>query len=199
MTNNNGNTPRLAKHKSRVSYLPVLLLAAAFIAVLLFSFRENLTHYFFPLHHREQVEAIAAEYGLDPWLVFAVIRAESSFKVYAESHAGARGLMQLMPSTAAWIIETAGFEMEEEEIWQPEANIRLGCWYIGWLRNYYDDDMAAVLAAYNAGISNVNTWLNNGVWDGTLENLDDIPFAETRRYLSYVYESHDMYGFLYGE
>jgi len=185
--------------RRRRAYLPVLLLITAFFAVLLFSFRENLAHYFFPLHHREQVEAIAAEYGLDPWLVFAVIRAESSFKVHAESPAGARGLMQLMPNTAAWIIDTADFDMKEEDIWQPEANIRLGCWYIDWLRDYYEGDMEAALAAYNAGMSNVNAWLSGGIWDGTLKNLTDIPFAETRRFLRFVYESHDMYGFLYGD
>lgn len=178
-------------------YFLLLLLAAAVLLSLFFQYRERLMLYFFPLDHREQVEAIAAEYELDPWLVFAVIREESAFKLNAESHVGAQGLMQLMPSTAAWIIEMAGFEMTLEDIWRPEANIRLGCWYIDWLRDYYAGDMPAALSAYNAGMSNVNAWLTEGIWDGTLKNLADIPFAETRRYLSYVYESYDMYRYLY--
>lgn len=177
--------------------LLLLLLLAALLVSLFFHYRERLALYFFPLDHREQVEALAAEYELDPWLVFAVIRVESAFKVNAESSAGAQGLMQLMPSTAEWIIEMTGFEMTARDIWQPEANIRLGCWYIDWLRDYYDGDMPAALAAYNAGISNVNVWLTEGIWDGSLKNLADIPFAETRRYLSYVYESRDMYSYLY--
>jgi soluble lytic murein transglycosylase len=161
--------------------------------------REHLLRYIYPLHYRGQVEALADEYEIDRWLVFAMIRVESGFKARAESFAGARGLMQLMPATAGWIVETAGFDMTEADIWQPEANIRLGCWYIDWLRDYYDGDLVAGMAAYNAGMSNVDAWLAEGLWDGTLETLADIPFAETRRYISHVYESYDIYRKLYAE
>ena len=181
-------------------YLLVFLLAALLLlAMAFFHNRERILHYFFPLDYREQVEAIADEYEIDRWLVFAIIRVESGFDSRAESRVGARGLMQLMPSTAEWIVEMAGFEITENDVWQVEANIRLGCWYIDWLRDYYSDDMVAAVAAYNAGMSNVNAWIEDGLWDGTLEKLSDIPFAETRRYVSYVYESYDMYRKLYAE
>jgi len=180
-------------------YLLLVALAALLLLIGAFHYRDRIIRYFFPLYYQQQIEAIADEYQIDRWLVFAVIRVESAFHARAESRAGARGLMQLMPSTADWIMEMSGFEMSEEDIWRPEANIRLGCWYIDWLRDYYHGDMVAGLAAYNAGMNNVNAWLANGAWDGSLEKLADIPFAETRRYLSYVYESYDMYRKLYAK
>lgn len=185
------------EHKKRgcAFYLVVMLVIAVILFVVVTQYRERIITYFFPLDYREYVEAYAQEYDLDPWLIFAVIREESSFKADAVSRAGAMGLMQLMPKTAAWIIEQAGFEMSD--ILEPTHNIRLGCWYIDWLRDYYDGDLIAALAAYNAGMSNVNQWLAKGVWDGTLEQVADIPFSETRRYISYVWESYDMYRYLY--
>ncbi|MCL1905998.1 MAG: lytic transglycosylase domain-containing protein [Clostridiales bacterium] len=178
-------------------YIMVAVLAAAGLFIGLFFCRGPILRHFFPLDYREQVEAIAGEYDIDPWLVFAVIRVESSFNEAAESHAGARGLMQIMPSTASWIADTAGFGPVEEDIWLPEINIRLGCWYIDWLRDYYSGDTVAAVAAYNAGISNVDGWLAKGLWDGTPKTLDNIPFAETRRYITHVYESYEMYRKLY--
>jgi soluble lytic murein transglycosylase len=174
-------------------------LAAVLLFIGAFHYRERVLRYFFPLDYRAQVEAMAEEYGLDRWLVFAIIRVESAFDARAESRAGACGLMQLMPSTAAWIVEMAGFEMTEDDIWRSEANIRLGCWYLDWLRDYYQGDMVAGVTAYNAGMSNVDAWIMDGLWDGTLDALSDIPFAETRRYVSHVYENYDIYRKLYGE
>ena len=180
-------------------YIVILLLAALLMVLVAFHTRGHILRYFYPLDYRVQVEAMAEEYELDPWLVFAMIRVESSFDARAESQAGACGLMQLMPTTAEWIAKTAGFELSEGEIWRSEINIRLGCWYINWLRDYYDGDMVAALAAYNAGMSNVDAWLADGLWDGELATRADIPFAQTRRYVGHVYESYDMYLRLYGE
>ena len=180
-------------------FLLLAVLAAAVLAVTVFHYRNHLLRYLYPLNYRTQVEAMADEYEIDRWLIFAIIRVESGFDAKAKSSAGACGLMQLMPSTAAWIMETAGFDMAEADIWQPQANIRLGCWYIDWLRDYYGGDLIAGVAAYNAGMSNVNAWLEDGLWDGALETLDDIPFTETRRYISHVYENYDIYRKLYAE
>ena len=180
-------------------YIIILLIAALLLALTAFHFRGRILCYFYPLDYRAQVEVIAEEYEIDPWLVFAIIRVESAFDARAESHAGACGLMQLMPSTAQWITKTAGFEIGEGDIWLPKTNIRLGCWYIDWLRDYYGGDMVAAVAAYNAGMSNVDAWLAEDLWDGTLSAIGHIPFAETQRYVRHVYESYDMYRKLYGE
>jgi len=180
-------------------YLLIAFLAAAMLFIGAFHYRDRIARHFFPLDYREQVEALSAEYELDRWLVFAIIRVESSFDARAESRAGACGLMQLMPSTAVWIVDTAGFEMTEADFWQPKNNIRLGCWYIDWLRDYYSGDLVAGIAAYNAGIGNVDAWLKEGLWDGALETLSNIPFTETRRHISKIYESYDMYRRLYAK
>ena len=177
----------------------LLMLAVLLLTIGIFYYRERILQHLFPLDYRSQVESIADEYELDRWLVFAIIRVESSFKARAESSAGARGLMQLMPDTAQWIVESAAFEMTEAETWLPQNNIRLGCWYINWLRDYYNGDMVAGVAAYNAGIGNVNAWLEEGLWDGRRKTLAAIPFAETRRFVKNVYDSYDMYRRLYGE
>ncbi|MCL1975571.1 MAG: lytic transglycosylase domain-containing protein [Firmicutes bacterium] len=187
------------KHFGCGPYSLIMLLALALVLFAFFYYRQHILRYFYPLNYQAQVEVIAKEYEIDPWLIYAIIRMESDFKLRAESPAGARGLMQLMPSTAQWITEVAGFNLSEEDIWLPENNIRLGCWYIDWLRDYYNGDMVIAVAAYNAGMSNVNSWIASGVWNGNLQELSGIPFSETRKYISHVYESYNMYHNLYGE
>ena len=156
-------------------------------------FQDQLRSRLFPLLYYEEVTAGALEYELEPALIFAIIRCESGFNVNAKSKAGAWGLMQMLPSTALWINEKANFDYLVDDLWTPEHNIRLGCWYLNWLRNYYDGNLIAALAAYNAGLSHVNQWLTANVWDGTEEGYHHIPFAETRRYVSEVLRAKDIY------
>lgn len=155
---------------------------------------------FFPLDYYDYIEQEADKYGIDPYLISAFIRAESGFDEAAYSAAGACGLMQLMPETAEWINGQAGFGYDvEQAIWQPEANIRMGIWYIDWLTDtYYGGNLTLAIAAYNAGLSNVNGWLEEGVWLGDAEDLSGIPYAETRSFVAYVYEGYAWYLRLYG-
>ena len=137
---------------------------------------------------------------MDPWLIMAMIREESAFDPSAESSAGACGLMQLMPETAEWVIGQAGFSMTlEDALWDPRSNIFVGVWYVHWLDlTYYDGNLpGAAIAAYNAGHSHVDEWLASGAWDGTLAEAENIPYAETRRYVQYVYRSYEIYQKLY--
>ena len=188
----------MIKKKKGCGFHLFLILIFAVAAYLLFTANQGrIMQYFFPLHFREYVEASAEEFDVSPWLVFAVIREESSFRVEAVSPVGAMGLMQLMPATAEWAIELTGFDICLDDIMVPRYNIRLGTWYIDWLRNYYNGDLILTIAAYNAGLTNVDNWLAEGIWDGSLENVDDIPFPETRRYVRYVWESYNMYRRLY--
>ncbi|MCL1816774.1 MAG: lytic transglycosylase domain-containing protein [Clostridiales bacterium] len=180
-------------------FVIILILALVLILISIFHYRDQLLYYFFPLDYRMQVEAMAEEYALDPWLIFAIIRVESNFDARAKSRAGAQGLMQLMPSTTAWIVEKTGLEIDIDDIWQPENNIRLGCWYLDWLRDYYYGDMIIGIAAYNAGIANVDAWLNDGKWDGSYAGLPGVPYAETRRYIRNVYENYNIYLKIYSK
>ena len=148
--------------------------------------RQKLPYYIYPVDYFEIISAEAASVDIDPYLVSAVIKAESNFDENAQSTAGAVGLMQLMPSTAEWLAARSGAEFEPERLCEPEYNIRLGCQYLRFLLDYWQWDVCKALASYNAGQTNVARWLNEGTWDGTGENLADIPFNETQKYVDKV-------------
>ena len=157
--------------------------------------------YFYPLYYSQEVKKAAEEFDLDPFLLFSMIKEESGFEADANSPAGAEGLMQLMPNTADWIILEMGIDVSREDaVWDPELNIRMGAWYLDWLTNtYYDGNLMAALAAYNAGIQNVDGWLKDGVWDGSLDNFGDIPYSETKDYIADVCKNYQKYQKLYSK
>ena len=149
----------------------------------------------FPVRYMDIIEANAGE--LDPTWILAVIMAESSFRPEAESHRGAQGLMQLMPTTAEWVAELMGKEdFDPETVWQPEVNIALGSFYLNWLYRYYNEDLNLALAAYNAGLGNVNRWLADPDFSSDGRNLDVIPFNETANYLRRVTFNQRIYGLI---
>ena len=172
-----------------------LLLAALIIGALLA--RQKLPYYIYPVDYFEIISAEAQSVDIDPYLVSAVIKAESNFREDAQSSAGAMGLMQLMPSTAEWLATKGGYEFEPERLYEPEYNIRLGCQYLRFLLDYWQWDVCKALASYNAGQTNVARWLNEGIWDGTGENLADIPFNETQKYVDKVLRIYQEYQELY--
>jgi len=106
--------------------------------------------------------------------------------------------MQLMPSTAAWAAEKAGLtSYQQQDLFQPDVNIRLGTWYLANLLQVSRQNLPVALAAYNGGQGNVENWLQAGTWDGTLENVNKIPFGETRRYVIKVLKQYEIYSRLY--
>lgn len=160
--------------------------------------RDIVSEPLFPTDHFEIVEVQCAQYGLNPWLIMAMIREESRFDDNAISHVGAQGLMQLMPSTAEWVITRSEMDIDlESALSEPSTNIQVGVWYINWLYNHFDGDLYAAVAAYNAGQTNVDHWLTEGVWDGTLEDCDQIPYPETADYLRSVWRSYKIYHILH--
>src|SRR4051794_6188621 len=136
-----------------------------------------------PLRHEDVIRQQAAAKGLDPALVAAVIYAESHF-VDQTSHAGARGLMQITPETAHAIAQrTGGTAFTEADLATPQVNIAYGTWYLRHLLDHYDGDEIAALAAYNAGLGNVDRWRAEA---GGALSMSKIPFAETRAYVTRV-------------
>lgn len=142
---------------------------------------------FYPLRYAEIVERWSRDRSLDPHLVAAVIRAESRFRSHVVSHAGAIGLMQIMPATGKWIAEQVGKEgFKIADLYEPELNIRFGTWYLRHLIDQFGDiDLA--LAAYNAGRTNVTRWQAG---EGTI-------FPETAAYLVRVNRGWAWYRLLY--
>src|SRR4051812_278721 len=143
-----------------------------------------------PLRHEDVIRQQSAAKGLDPALVAGVIYAESHF-VDQTSHAGARGLMQITPATAHAIAQrTGGTAFTEADLATPQVNIAYGTWYLRHLLDHYDGDQTAALAAYNAGIGNVDRWRAAA---GASLSTGDIPFAETRAYVTKVLEAQREY------
>ncbi len=150
-----------------------------------------------PLEYSEIVEREAQTYEIDPLLVYAVIKVESNFVADAVSHAGAMGLMQIMPDTYRWLAEKNGFtDVAQEDLLIPEINIKYGCMFLSILLQRYSQTASAV-AAYNAGLGNVDKWLEDSEIAPDGENLERIPFSETRHYTDRVLENYKLYQRLY--
>lgn len=141
----------------------------------------------FPLEHREYVDRQAVDHALDPGHVFAVIRQESAFNKDARSHAGARGLMQLMPSTGRitarkYHIPLGGLQ----RLYDPERNIRIGTTYLNQVMEDYDRNVVLASAAYNAGPHRVRRWLPEDTSQDAREWVALVPFDETRGYIQRI-------------
>ena len=126
----------------------------------------------------------AREFSLEPSLVFAVIKAESGFNENAVSSKGACGLMQLMPETAGFIAEKLEFK-GEINLFSASCNIYLGCGYLKYLLEKFNDERCA-LCAYNAGEGRVSGWLADENCSADGKTLLCVPFAETKKYVEKV-------------
>jgi soluble lytic murein transglycosylase len=146
-----------------------------------------------PLRHEDIIRQQAADKGLDPALVAGVIYAESRFRD-ATSHAGARGLMQITPATAAYIAQkSGGTKFVEGDLSTPQINISYGSWYLRYLLDKYDGNEVLALCAYNGGEGNVDRWLREGHIAETAFPLERVPFPETREYVRKVLGARDEY------
>ncbi|MFC0216196.1 lytic transglycosylase domain-containing protein [Paenibacillus chartarius] len=154
----------------------------------------------YPIYYQQEIRDSAANYELDPFLIAAIIRVESNYKTGQQSKKGAIGMMQIMPDTAQWIVEAGGHPKHTlDELHDVGVNINLGSWYVSWLLKHYDGSLLYATAAYNAGQGNVDKWKDAGTWDGTLENIKDIPFGETRHYVQRVLYYWKKYHKLYAD
>ncbi len=153
---------------------------------------------FYPFRYREEITAAAAAQQIDPLLIAAVIQTESGFKEKAVSSKGARGLMQLMPSTAGWIAERKGEnDYHPDRLFEPQYNIAFGSWYLADLLRQFGDSEVIALAAYNGGRGHVKRWLEERIWDGSEARIDQIPFGETRAFVERVLKNYRSYQDLY--
>ena len=141
----------------------------------------------FPLEHAELVKANADLHGIDIAWVFAVMRQESAFMSNARSHAGAMGLMQLMPATARQVAKNVlkTPPPRRQELFQPDTNIALGSAYLKQMKGELGDSAVLATAAYNAGPHRVTRWLPQETLPADIW-IELVPFKETRGYLRRV-------------
>ncbi|MGK2877158.1 MAG: lytic transglycosylase domain-containing protein [Solirubrobacterales bacterium] len=170
----------------------ILVIIGGMALVVSKTFEKGYRELALPLRHDDIIRQQAEAKNLDPALIAAVIYRESRFRP-RESSAGALGLMQLLPDTAHFIAgRTGGSKFTTEDLATPQINISYGAWYLRHLLDEFEDDEITALAAYNAGIGNVQEWLAEKA-ETTLSDPDDIPFPETREYVKHVLEARDQY------
>src|SRR3954471_22227595 len=147
-----------------------------------------------PLRHEDIIRQQARRKNVDAALIAAVIYTESHFRDQT-SHAGAKGLMQLMPATADYIArKTGGTRFRREDLATPQINIAYGTWYLRYLLRRYDGNTILTLAAYNAGEGKVDEWRARAAARGeTFRVADHIPFQETRDYVHRVLTARTQY------
>ncbi|MGI6755117.1 MAG: lytic transglycosylase domain-containing protein [Atopobiaceae bacterium] len=157
----------------------------------------------YPVSYATQINGAAARYDVDPYLVAAVIKSESNWDPAAASQAGAQGLMQLMPATAQELadlgmVDTA--EYDPKDLLDPSVNIEYGTAYLAYLSRQLSST-EEVIAAYNAGVGTVKSWLtssqNSGSELGLSTISDAITYPETRLYLARVQEARAQYARYY--
>lgn len=152
----------------------------------------------YPMTYAPEIRAAAAEFSLDPAYVASVVLAESSFDAEAVSSAGAIGLMQIMPATGEWIagkLEDEPFDVQR--LYQPEVNLRYGCWYLRFLLDRYDGDMYTASTAYHQGQGRVDQWLEDPQYSQDGRTLTAISSAVTDTYVNRIMESYANYQELY--
>lgn len=182
------------KRRKIVTFIAILFL----LFFIIIGFKQELPgKLFYPFPYKSTVEKYAEAYNVDPILVIAVIREESHFNPWSNSHKGAVGLMQLMPATAKEIAVWLGESYAEVDLTKHEDNIRYGTRYLAALNKEFKGNTILVLAAYNAGSGRVNSWLKSSPQDFNDYLIDDIPFKETREYVQKVLNSYGKYSELY--
>ena len=152
----------------------------------------------FPWPRRGAVEAEAREFGVDPVLFAGLVRQESTFDLEALSRAGARGLAQLMPVTAAQAARGLDVTFYPEWLTVPDLNLHLGASHLGMLLRRYHGRVEAAIAAYNAGIGPIDRWIARPGADDPDQFIEQIPYPETRAYVRSVLRNRAIYRALYG-
>jgi len=146
-----------------------------------------------PLHHEDIIRQQAADKNVDAALIAAVIYEESRFRDQT-SHAGARGLMQITPDTADFIARhSGGYRFKQSDLATPQINIAYGSYYLRYLIDHYGGSETLAVAAYNAGLGNVDRWVEKAGGASEFKSAEHIPFPETRAYVENVMDRRGEY------
>ncbi len=157
----------------------------------------TLARHAYPLAYASTLIPAAQGAGVDPLFLLALMRNESAFRPEVRSNADARGLMQLLPTTAQKIAAARGETAPDAlELAEPKTELPLAAWYVGQLLKRFHGDVAVAAAAYNAGPRVVATWVVGG--EARDEWIENIPYRETRRYVKSVVAAYANYVRIYG-
>lgn len=144
------------------------------------------------INYQEEIYEYSEKYNVDPLLTASIIKVESDYNKDAKSNQGAQGLMQLLDETASHAADLTNKEFYPDKLSDVEYNLDLGIAYYDYLYRYYNNrDLA--LAAYNGGVGNVDKWIDEGLIDPVDPNTQNIPFEETRQYVTKIDANYDVY------
>ena len=196
---------RRARARRKRLVMTAVILAALLLALvgagtwMLLSRRPQVTVRRYPMEYEATIRARAAEQGVDPALAAAVILAESDYQPEAVSEANAQGLMQLLPPTAEWIAGKFDETYAEGSLFDPDTNIKYGCWYLGYLARRFNGNLTCMIAAYHAGQGRVDEWLSNPDYSPDGATLTAIPSQATDTYVKRVLEYYEKYREMYAD
>lgn len=158
------------------------------------------SHVRYGLYYPDLIIPNAQANGFDPLFMFSVVRQESLFEGFVRSSAGARGLMQIIPTTGGNIAVQLGWPLEytEDDLYRPDVSVRFGIHYLGTNRGLLSGNLYAALAAYNGGPGNAVIWKQIAGDDPDLF-LEVVRFEETRNYIRNIYEIFVIYRRLYSQ
>ncbi len=186
--------------KKQIKILIIIIILIIFLHILfnIVKLQDIIMKKIYPMDYSEYVYSYSSKHGLDSLLIFAIIKAESNFKPNSISNSNAKGLMQLMESTASEIASKLEIEYKENEsIYDPETNIMIGTAYFKELLDIYNGNQLLAMTAYNAGIGNVDKWINNGIIKKDGSDIENIPFKETNNYVRKIIRDYRIYQELY--
>lgn len=147
--------------------------------------------------YEDLVLKAAETYGVDPYLIWAVMREESHFQADAQSWVGAMGLMQIMPATGEEIASRLKVTLNPGQLLEPETNITFGAFYLSRLLKQFDGNLDKALAAYNGGQGNVRKWEKSPLGTAPEDFPTAVTFYETQQYITKVTNTYLTYRWLY--
>ena len=180
-----------------------LIVALAAMAVLLLCLPAALRRVgqqLYPRRFDSVVETYAAEYQMDPLLIYTFIRTESSFDPRAESDVGARGLMQMTEETFEWIKSKLApdEELTFDDLYDPDCAVRFGAYYLRLCLDRYGGDVATAAAAYHSGWGTVDGLLAHEDYTGDGKTLPSFPYSRMNHYVEKILQGYERYTELYG-
>jgi soluble lytic murein transglycosylase len=190
-----GRAQRRRALKRRLFLLGSVVVIAAIAAIVMAPWADKAVQEIaLPLRHEDIIRQQARDKSLDPTLIAGVIYVESRFRDQT-SHAGAKGLMQIMPSTADYIAgKSGGTRFQQGDLATPQINIAYGSWYLRYLLEKYEGNEILALTAYNAGEGMTDEWRVRAAARGeTFTVADHVPFTETRDYVRRVLSAREEY------
>jgi len=153
----------------------------------------------YPRPYWEYVKSLSEEFDVDPYLILSIARQESTYRPALTSHAGASGVMQLMPRTAKWLADVDSNISQENasNLEMPQHSLRMGTVYIKRMLDRSDGNVIYALASYNAGPGNCDKWRKRNPNQSMEEFVENIPFSETQHYVKNILSHYATYKSIY--